>query len=63
MPYITSIEQMGIEQGEDRATQKIALKMLGKNIPLETGDRISPRFGKAEATPTNHPKATIAFEH
>jgi predicted transposase/invertase (TIGR01784 family) len=27
---------MGIEQGEDRATQKIALNMLRKNIPLET---------------------------
>jgi hypothetical protein len=36
MPYVTSIERMGIEQGEDRATQKIALNMLRKNIPLET---------------------------
>jgi hypothetical protein len=36
MPYVTSIEQMGIEQGEDRATQKIALNLLRKNIPLET---------------------------
>ena len=35
MPYLTSIEQMGIEQGEDRATQKIALNLLRKNIPLE----------------------------
>jgi predicted transposase/invertase (TIGR01784 family) len=29
------IEQ-GIEQGEDRATQKIALNLLRKNISLET---------------------------
>jgi predicted transposase/invertase (TIGR01784 family) len=29
------IEQ-GIEQGEDRATQKIALNLLRKNIPLDT---------------------------
>jgi predicted transposase/invertase (TIGR01784 family) len=40
MPYVTSIERMGIEQGieqgEDRATQKIALNLLRKNIPLET---------------------------
>lgn len=40
MPYVTSIERMGIEQGieqgEDRATQKIALNMLRKHIPLET---------------------------
>jgi predicted transposase/invertase (TIGR01784 family) len=44
MPYVTSIERMGIEkgieqgieQGEDRATQKIALNMLRKNISLET---------------------------
>jgi predicted transposase/invertase (TIGR01784 family) len=40
MPYVTSIERMGIEQGieqgEDRATQKIALKMLAKNLDLET---------------------------
>jgi predicted transposase/invertase (TIGR01784 family) len=36
MPYVTSIERMGIEQGEDRATQKIALNLLHKNIPLET---------------------------
>jgi predicted transposase/invertase (TIGR01784 family) len=27
---------MGIEQGRDRERQSIALKMLGKNIPLET---------------------------
>jgi predicted transposase/invertase (TIGR01784 family) len=26
---------MGIEQGEDRATQTIALNLLRKNIPLE----------------------------
>jgi hypothetical protein len=36
MPYVTSIELMGIEQGEDRATQKIAINLLRKNIPLET---------------------------
>ena len=40
MPYVTSIERMGIEQGieqgEDRATQKIALNLLRKNISLET---------------------------
>jgi predicted transposase/invertase (TIGR01784 family) len=47
MPYVTSIEQMGIEQGiergieqgiergEDRATQKIALNLLRENVPLE----------------------------
>jgi predicted transposase/invertase (TIGR01784 family) len=34
------IEQ-GIEQGEDRATQKIALNMLQENIPLETIARIT----------------------
>jgi predicted transposase/invertase (TIGR01784 family) len=27
---------MGIEQGEDRATQKIAINLLRKNTPLET---------------------------
>jgi hypothetical protein len=36
MPYVTSIERMGIEQGENRATQKIALNLLRKSIPLET---------------------------
>jgi hypothetical protein len=41
MPYVTSIERMGIEQGEDRATQKIALKMLQENIPLEVIARIT----------------------
>jgi predicted transposase/invertase (TIGR01784 family) len=34
------IEQ-GLEQGEDRATQKIALKMLQENIPLEVITRIT----------------------
>jgi predicted transposase YdaD len=29
-------ERMDIEQGEDRATQTIALSLLRKNIPLET---------------------------
>jgi hypothetical protein len=37
MPYVTSIEQMGIE----RERQKIALKMLQENIPLETVARIT----------------------
>jgi predicted transposase/invertase (TIGR01784 family) len=41
MPYVTSIQQMGIEQGEDRATQKIALKMLQENISLEVIARIT----------------------
>jgi hypothetical protein len=35
MPYVTSIERMGIEQGEERAAQKIALNLLRENIPLE----------------------------
>ncbi len=37
MPYVTSIERMGIEQER----QKIALKMLQENIPLETIARIT----------------------
>jgi predicted transposase/invertase (TIGR01784 family) len=41
MPYVTSIERMGIEQGEDRATQKIALNMLQENISLEMIARIT----------------------
>jgi predicted transposase/invertase (TIGR01784 family) len=40
MPYVTSIERMGIEQGieqgRDRERQSIALNLLRKNIPLET---------------------------
>jgi hypothetical protein len=44
MPYVTSIERMGIEQGieqgiekgRDRERQAIALNLLRKNIPLET---------------------------
>jgi hypothetical protein len=36
MPYVTSIEQMGIEQGRDRERETIALNLLRKNIPLET---------------------------
>jgi predicted transposase/invertase (TIGR01784 family) len=43
MPYVTSIERMGIEQGieqgEDRATEKIALNLLRENISLETISR------------------------
>jgi hypothetical protein len=37
MPYVTSIEQMGIEQER----QKIALKMLQENIPLDVIARIT----------------------
>jgi hypothetical protein len=44
MPYVTSIERMaeakgeakGEARGEERQKQTIAMKMLGKNIPLET---------------------------
>jgi predicted transposase/invertase (TIGR01784 family) len=43
MPYVTSIERMGIEQGieqgEDRATEKIALNLLRENISLKTISR------------------------
>jgi hypothetical protein len=39
MPYVTSIERMGIEQGieqgKEQERQGIALKMLQENIPLE----------------------------
>jgi predicted transposase/invertase (TIGR01784 family) len=45
MLYVTSIEQMGIEQGieqgRDRERETIALKMLRENIPLETIARIT----------------------
>jgi predicted transposase/invertase (TIGR01784 family) len=34
-------ERMGIEQGEDSATQKIALKMIQENIPFEVITRIT----------------------
>ena len=36
MPYVTSIERMGIEQGKEQERQSIALNLLRKNIPLET---------------------------
>jgi predicted transposase/invertase (TIGR01784 family) len=48
MPYVTSIERMGIEQGIEQGIERgieqgrdserktIALNMLRKNIPLET---------------------------
>jgi hypothetical protein len=36
MPYVTSIERMGIEQGKEQERQTIALNLLRKNIPLET---------------------------
>jgi hypothetical protein len=40
MPYVTSIERMGIEQGieqgRDTERQTIALNLLRKNIPLDT---------------------------
>jgi predicted transposase/invertase (TIGR01784 family) len=39
MPYVTSIERMGIEQGieqgRDRERKTIALNMLSRNIPLQ----------------------------
>jgi hypothetical protein len=41
MPYVTSIERMGIEQGKETERQSIALKMLQENIPLETIARIT----------------------
>jgi hypothetical protein len=41
MPYVTSIERMGIEQGKEQERQEIALKMIQENIPLETITRIT----------------------
>jgi predicted transposase/invertase (TIGR01784 family) len=45
MPYITSIERMGIEQGIEQGREvereTIALKMLQENISLETIARIT----------------------
>jgi predicted transposase/invertase (TIGR01784 family) len=45
MPYVTSIERMGIEQGieqgRDTERQTIALNMIQENIPLETIARIT----------------------
>jgi predicted transposase/invertase (TIGR01784 family) len=61
MPYVTSIERMGIEQGieqgEDRATQKIALNLLRKNIPLETIAEVTglslDRLQQLQSSPNN----------
>ncbi|MBW4622843.1 MAG: cytosolic protein [Cyanosarcina radialis HA8281-LM2] len=36
MPYVTSIEEMGIEKGREEERQEIALNLLRKQIPLET---------------------------
>jgi predicted transposase/invertase (TIGR01784 family) len=36
MPYITSIEQMGIEKGRQEEREAIALNMIRKQLPLET---------------------------
>ncbi len=36
MPYVTSIEQMGIEKGRLETQTAIALNMLRKSLPLET---------------------------
>ena len=41
MPYVTSIERMGIEQGKEQKRQTIALNMLQENISLETIARIT----------------------
>lgn len=45
MPYITSIEQMGIEKGIEKGREEerrsLALKMLQENIPLDMIARIT----------------------
>jgi hypothetical protein len=41
MPYITSIEQIGIEKGREAERRSLALKMLQENLPLETIARIT----------------------
>jgi hypothetical protein len=45
MPYVTSIEQMGIEKGIEKGKEaerrSLALKMLQESIPLETIARIT----------------------
>lgn len=41
MPYVTSIEQMGIQKGREEERRSLALKMLQENIPLETIARIT----------------------
>ena len=35
MPYVTSIERMGIEQGREEEKRAIALSLLRENLPLE----------------------------
>jgi hypothetical protein len=35
MPYVTSIERMGIEQGKEQERQEIVLNLLRENVPLE----------------------------
>jgi predicted transposase YdaD len=41
MPYVTSIERMGIEQGRDKERQAIALNMIKENISLDVTARIT----------------------
>jgi predicted transposase/invertase (TIGR01784 family) len=49
MPYVTSIEQMGIEKGIEQGIERgkeaerrsLALKMLQESIPLNTIARIT----------------------
>jgi predicted transposase/invertase (TIGR01784 family) len=45
MPYVTSIEQLGIEKGREQGREaerrSLALKMLQENIALETIARIT----------------------
>ena len=36
MKYVTSIERMAEERGEERQKQSIALNLIRQNIPLET---------------------------
>jgi predicted transposase/invertase (TIGR01784 family) len=54
MPYVTSIEQMGIEQGRQEGRQEerrsLALKRLQQNIPIETIARIT-EFSIAQLQP------------
>jgi predicted transposase YdaD len=39
MPYVTSIERIGIEQGKETERQSIALNLLRENVPLEIVSR------------------------
>ena len=41
MPYVTSIEQMGIEKGRQETQSEIALNMLKDNLPLEQIARLT----------------------